>query len=129
MAKNKVRFIKPGSMAQQVPEYEKQRQQKIELNNIRLAKRGFERMANSLVGLKKKGKTKNTKEAKNMRAMDIDDDEEYQPLEDENNLSSDDDHLTFYSDEEEIVINNCIVYSRLTNISLVILILYHMVSD
>lgn len=51
-----------------------------------------------------------------MRAMD-DDDEEYQPLEDENNLNSDD-HLSEYSDEEELVIYNCIVYSKLTNISL-----------
>ena len=73
-------------------------------------------MTNSLVDLKEKGKTKTTKEAKNMRAMD-DDDEEYQPLEDENNLNSDD-HLSEYIDEEELVIYNCIVYSRLTNISL-----------
>ncbi|XXG62330.1 hypothetical protein AAC387_Pa05g0707 [Persea americana] len=57
-------------------------------------------MANSLVDLKEKGKTKTTKEAKNMRAMD-DDDEEYQPLENKNNLNSDD-HLSEYSEEEEL---------------------------
>ncbi|KAH7856125.1 hypothetical protein Vadar_032980 [Vaccinium darrowii] len=101
MAKKKVKFIKPGSMAQQVPECEKLRRAKIEWNNIRLAERGFERLANSLVGLEQKGKTKNTKEAKNMRAMD-DDDDEYQPLEDENNFSSDD-HMSFYSDDEEAI--------------------------
>ncbi|XXG62469.1 hypothetical protein AAC387_Pa05g0821 [Persea americana] len=61
-------------------------------------------MANSLVDLKEKGKTKTTKEAKNMRAMD-DDDEEYQPLEDENNLNSDD-HLSEYNDPEELAIYN-----------------------
>ncbi|XXG42055.1 hypothetical protein AAC387_Pa01g2405 [Persea americana] len=58
-------------------------------------------MTNLLVDLKEKGKTKTTKEAKNMRAMD-DDDEEYQPLEDENNLDSDD-HLSEYNDEEELI--------------------------
>ncbi|RWR87021.1 disease resistance protein RPM1-like protein [Cinnamomum micranthum f. kanehirae] len=100
MAKNKVRFIKPGSMGQPVSDYEKQRREKIELNNLRLVERGFQRMANSLVDLKEKRKTKTTKEAKNMRAMD-DDDEEYQPREDENNFSCDD-HLSSYSDEEEL---------------------------
>ncbi|KAJ8649266.1 hypothetical protein MRB53_002289 [Persea americana] len=101
MAKNKVRFIKPRSMGQPVFDYEKQRREKIELNNLRLVERGFQRMTNLLVDLKEKGKTKTTKEAKNMRAMD-DDDEEYQPLEDENNLDSDD-HLSEYNDEEELI--------------------------
>ncbi|XXG88267.1 hypothetical protein AAC387_Pa12g0499 [Persea americana] len=74
---------------------------KIELNNLRLVEKGFQRTANSLVDLKEKRKTKTTKEAKNMRAMD-DDYEEYQPLEDENNLNSDD-HLSEYSDEKELI--------------------------
>ena len=62
--KKKVRFIKPRSMGQPVSDYEKQRREKIELNNLRLVERGFQRMANSLVDLKEKGKTKTTKEAK-----------------------------------------------------------------
>ncbi|KAJ8615225.1 hypothetical protein MRB53_034597 [Persea americana] len=101
MAKNKVRFIKPRSMGQPVSDYEKQRREKIELNNLRLVEKGFQRMTNSLVDLKEKRKTKTTKEAENIRAMD-DEDEEYQPLEDENNLNSDD-HLSEYSDEEELI--------------------------
>lgn len=118
MAKNKVKYIKPGRMAQQVPEYEKLRREKNLFNNMRIQAMGFQKMADSLVDSYKKRKAKNTKEA---RAMNGDD--EYQPSGDEDNEDKDNDDS--YSDEEGLVINNFIVYSRHTNISLVINFISH----
>ncbi|KAF7145216.1 hypothetical protein RHSIM_Rhsim04G0116500 [Rhododendron simsii] len=69
MTNNKVKYIKPGEMAQQVPDYERKKREKMELNHMRMVELGYQKMADALFGSNKKRKIKNTKEAKNMRAQ------------------------------------------------------------
>ncbi|XP_058196071.1 uncharacterized protein LOC131312369 isoform X3 [Rhododendron vialii] len=103
MTNNKVKYIKPGDMAQQVPEYERKRREKMELNRMRMTELGYQKMANALFGSNKKRKTKHTMEAKNMRARGNLSDEDYQQPEDAPEDEDDDEDTCSYTDDEELI--------------------------
>ncbi|KAG5523757.1 hypothetical protein RHGRI_030667 [Rhododendron griersonianum] len=103
MTNNKVKYIKPGKMAQQVPDYERKKREKMELNHIRMVELGYQKMADALFGSNKKRKIKNTKEAKNMRARGNLSDEDYQQPKDAPKDEGDDDNTFSYTDDEELI--------------------------
>ncbi|KAI8529783.1 hypothetical protein RHMOL_Rhmol11G0000300 [Rhododendron molle] len=103
MTNNKVKYIKPGKMAQQVPDYERKKREKIELNHMRMVELGYHKMADALFGSYKKRKIKNTEEAKNMRARGNLSDEDYQQPEDAPEDEDDDEDTFSYTDDEELI--------------------------
>ncbi|KAF7153609.1 hypothetical protein RHSIM_Rhsim01G0162500 [Rhododendron simsii] len=103
MTNNKVMYIKPGKMAQQVPEYERKKREKMELNRLRMIELGYQKMANALFGSNKKRKAKHIMEAKNMRAQGNLSDEDYQQPEDAPEDEDDDEDTLSYTDDEELI--------------------------
>ncbi|KAI8554870.1 hypothetical protein RHMOL_Rhmol05G0130400 [Rhododendron molle] len=103
MTNNKVKYIKPGKMAQQVPDYERKKCEKMELNRMRMAELWYQKMTDALFGSNKKQKIKNTEEAKNMRARGNLFDEDYQQPEDAPEDEDDDDDTFSYTDDEELI--------------------------
>ncbi|KAG5522076.1 hypothetical protein RHGRI_034325 [Rhododendron griersonianum] len=97
MTNNKVKYIKPGKMAQQVPEYERKKREKVELNHIRMVELGYQKMADALFGSNKKRKIKNMKTRGNLS------DEDYQQPEDAPEDEDNDDDTVSYTDDEELI--------------------------
>ncbi|KAG5535050.1 hypothetical protein RHGRI_022982 [Rhododendron griersonianum] len=98
MTNNKVKYIKPGKMAQQVPDYERKKREKVELNHIRMVELGYQKMADALFGSNKKRKMKNIEEARGNLS-----DEDYQQPEDAPEDEDNDDDTLSYTDDEELI--------------------------
>ncbi|KAG5558767.1 hypothetical protein RHGRI_008652 [Rhododendron griersonianum] len=85
-------------MAQQVPDYEREKREKVELNHIRMVELGYQKMADALFGSNKKRKMKNIEEARGNLS-----DEDYQQPEDAPEDEDNDDDTLSYTDDEELI--------------------------